>query len=169
MKLLLFLLPVLISCQDTDYYNVARKNIIKYNPPRKDYVIIIDYTKSILDERLYVIEMKSRNVVIKSKVSHAFKSGILYARDFSNVRGTNKSSKGNFLTNDIIYSKFGKSMIIIGLDKGINNNVKDREIIFHSDKKMSTPWSLGCFATPEDINKQIIDLTHNGCLVSVIN
>jgi hypothetical protein len=169
MKLLLFILPIFLTCQvENEYYDVAQKNIIKYNPPRKDYVIIIDYTKSILTERLYVIDMKSGDVVIKSKVAHAFKSGVLYPKDFSNVPGTNKSSSGNFVTCGTAYGKFGYSMIIKGLDKGINDNVKKRAIIFHSDKKMSTPWSLGCFATPEDINKEIIDLTQNGCLVSVI-
>jgi hypothetical protein len=34
---------------------------------------------------------------------------------------------------------------------------------------MKTQWSNGCFATDEKINKQIIDLTHNGCLVIVLS
>jgi hypothetical protein len=60
-------------------------------------------------------------------------------------------------------------MIVDGLDKGINNNAKSRAIIVHSTKKMKTIWSNGCFATSEDVNKKIIDLTKNGCLICVIN
>ena len=60
-------------------------------------------------------------------------------------------------------------MIIDGLDKGVNNNAKSRAIIFHSDTKMKTKWSNGCFATPEDINEKIINLTKNGVLVCVID
>jgi hypothetical protein len=59
-------------------------------------------------------------------------------------------------------------MIIDGLDNGINNNARSRAVIFHSDRKMKTKWSNGCFATPEEINKKIIDLTKNGVLVCVI-
>lgn len=168
MKHLIFLLPFLISCQETDYYTIARENVAKYNPPRKQYAIIIDYRKNIFAERLYVIDVKTGYILIRSRVSHAFKSGVLFATNFSNVCGSNKSSSGNFITGDIVYGKFGRSMVIHGLDKGINDNVQKRMIIFHSNKKMATMWSLGCFATPEDVNKDLIDLTHNGCLVSVI-
>lgn len=171
MKNFLFILFTLYSSvcySQDDYYSIAKNNLNKYNPSRKDYVIIIDYTKNILSERLYVINMKTQKVIIQSRVSHAFKSGVLYLRDFSNIPGSNKSSSGNFVTGNISFGKFGRSMIIYGLDKGINDNAKKRFIIFHSNKKMSTMWSLGCFATPEDTNKSIIDLTHNGCLVSVI-
>lgn len=173
MKTILFLSCVLFSfvasVQGNEYYDVAQKNVAKYNPYRKDYVIVVDYRKSILTNRLFVINMKTGETVIESKVSHAFKSGVLYPTDFSNVPGSYKSSKGNFITGKITPSKFGYAMIIKGLDKGINTNAEDRRIIFHSNTKMKTAWSLGCFATPEDINKKIIDLTHNGCLISVIN
>jgi hypothetical protein len=59
--------------------------------------------------------------------------------------------------------------VINGLDYGVNDNAKNRAIIFHSNKLMKTQWSNGCFATDEKINKQIIDLTHNGCLVIVLS
>jgi hypothetical protein len=32
---------------------------------------------------------------------------------------------------------------------------------------MKTRWSWGCFATPEETNKKLIDLIKNGCLVYV--
>lgn len=160
---------LLIRGQFHNYYEIAQSHVEKYNPPRKDYVIIVNYKKSILEERLYVIDMKTKNIVLSSRVSHAFKSGLLYATDFSNKNGTNKSSKGVYITGGTKYGKFGYSMLIYGKDRGINDNALRRSIIFHSDKLMSTKWSKGCFATPDKTNKKIINLTKNGCLVIVIN
>ena len=160
---------LLIRGQFHNYYEIAQSNIEKYNPPRKDYVIIINYKKSILEERLHIIDMKTKNIVLSSKVSHAFKSGLLYATNFSNKNRSNKSSKGTYITGGTKYGKFGYSMYVNGKDKGVNDNALNRSIIFHSDRLMSTKWSKGCFATPEKINKKIINLTKNGCLVVVID
>jgi hypothetical protein len=161
-------MSTIVYGKDTEYYLVAKKQVAKYNPKRKDYVIIIDYQKNILADRLFVINMKSGEVIISSKVSHAFNSGIMFATDFSNKLGSNKSSKGNYITKGTKYGSFGYSMIISGLDKGINDNAQNRSVIFHPDTKMKYKWSKGCFATPEETNKKIIDLTKNGCLVCVI-
>lgn len=152
----------------TEYINYANAQIEKYHPKRKDYVIIIDYRKSILSERLYLLDVKNKSVVLYSKVSHALKSGFLYARKFSNEHKTNTSCKGTFITKGTKYGKFGYSMILRGLDRGINDNAESRTIIFHSDTKMKSKWSWGCFATPEFINKRIINLTKNGVLVCVV-
>jgi hypothetical protein len=60
-------------------------------------------------------------------------------------------------------------MKIKGLDRGVNDNVGARAVVFHSDRKMRYPWSNGCFATPEDVNRRIIDRTQGGVLVCVID
>ncbi len=152
----------------SDYFTYAQMQMKKYQPPRRDYVIIIDYRKSILSERLYLLDMKKANVVLSSNVSHAWNTGSIYARKFSNELGSNTSCNGNFLTRGTKYGKYGYSMIVKGLDQGINDKALSRAIIFHSDTKMKTKWSWGCFATTEKINKQIIDLTKNGVLVCVM-
>ncbi len=155
--------------QGTDYFSIAKNKIRHYQPKRRDYVIIIDYRKSILQKRLYVLDMHLGKNIIESRVAHAIKSGLMYPTKYSNQFGSNTSSKGVFITGKTTISpKFGYAMLIEGLDKGINNNARKREIIFHSDKNMSTKWSFGCFATPEEINKQLINLTKNGCLVVVL-
>ncbi len=167
--LLLITTFMVIRGQIGDYYDIAKNNMYHYEPPRRDYVIVIDYRKNLLENRLYVIDMKTGENVIVSRVSHAFKSGVMYPTFFSNKNGSNMSSKGNFITkNSTISPKYGYAMIINGVDKGINTNARDRAIIFHSDKNMPTKWSRGCFATPEETNKKIINLTKNGCLVIVL-
>jgi len=156
--------------QDTaGYFEIAKSAQGKYHTKRKDYVIVVDYTKAIFQERLYVIDMKDGTIIISTSVSHAWNSGFLRPSRFSNKTGSNMTSAGCFVTAGTRYGKFGYSMVIRGLDKGINDNAEDRSVIFHSSKKMKTSWSNGCFATPEETNKKIIDLTKNGCLVCVIN
>jgi len=159
-----------IDCSSrSEYFEIAKNRADKYNPPRKDYVIVIDYTKNILVNRLYVIDMKTGKPVISSRVSHAYNSGLLYATCFSNKAKTNKSSKGNFITLGTRIGRFGYSMQIKGLDTGVNHNANTRAIIFHSTAKMASIWSHGCFATDDETNRRIIDLTKGGCLVCVIN
>ena len=152
----------------SSYFAYALKQVKKYNPDRKDYVIVIDYRKSIFSKRLYLLDMKKKNIVLSSSVSHAWKSGGLYARKFSNRIGTNTSCMGNFLTGSSRYGKYGYRMAVKGLDRGVNDNALERAIIFHSTRKMKTKWSWGCFATPEKVNKKIINVTKNGVLVCVI-
>ena len=151
-----------------NYFNFAEQKIKKYNPKRKGIVIIVDYRKNIFSDRLFVLDMNQKKIIMSCKVSHAWNSGVLFPTSYSNVPGTNKTSKGVYITRGTKYGNFGYSMVIDGLDQSINNNAKYRAIIFHSDRKMKTKWSNGCFATPEKTNKKIIDLTKNGVLVCVI-
>lgn len=169
-KALFLLLMFSASAYCQDYVDLAKQKLKTFDTQVKNkrYVIVIDYSKSIMSERLYVIDLKESKIVISSKVSHAFNSGAVYATEFSNTPGTNMSCIGAFVTEGEYIGSFGRSMIIRGLERK-NSNARSRSIIFHSNKKMSTPWSKGCFSTSEEINNSIIDLTKGGCLVYVFN
>ena len=169
--LFLFLVISSVSVKaQIHYFKIAEARIQKYNPPHKNLAIIIDYTKNIFQERLYILDLRNGNIILSSRVSHAWNSGALYPKKYSNKKGSEMSSKGTFITGKKILSpKFGYAMLVAGLEIGVNNNAKAREIIFHSDTKMKTKWSNGCFATPEGMNKKIIDLTNNGTIVCVID
>jgi hypothetical protein len=135
----------------SNYFKIAEARVQKFGISNKNFAIIIDYTKNILQERLYILDLKNPTM-------------------YSNKRGSAMSSKGTFVTGEKIVSpKFGYSMLVKGLEIGVNNNARVREIIFHSDARMKTKWSNGCFATPEKINNKIIDLTNNGTIVCVID
>jgi hypothetical protein len=153
----------------TNYFEIAAQRQNEYKPKRKDLVIVVDYRKSILSERLYVLDMINKKVLLSSKVSHAWNSGVLYPNNYSNANGSEKTSKGNYITLEPYQGGYGYSMKVAGQDPGINSNAKDRLVVFHSDKKMKRWWSKGCFATPEEANKKIIDMTKNGVLVCVID
>lgn len=155
--------------QDKRIINIAIEKSKSYIVSNKNFITIIDFNKSINEERLYVVDMRKNKIILKSTVSHAFNSGrfntgFLYADNFSNTLNSNKSSIGAYITKGTYYGKFGYSLILKGLDK-TNSNAEKRKIIFHSNKLMKTKWSWGCFATPDQININLINIIKNGTLV----
>jgi hypothetical protein len=174
----LMVLNSLIINEDKAILDLAKQKQIQYNTPNKHYVVIIDYTKPIDDVRLFVVDMEKSTIVLRSIVAHARNSGLIYATDFSNQFNTHKSSPGAYQTKGTYFGGFGYSMVLKGLES-FNNNAEKRYIVFHStgfnsDGKvadikriMHSKYSWGCFATPEEINKKIIDMVKNGCLVYV--
>jgi len=150
---------------DEEYFSIAKEKLKLYNPPKKEYVVIIDYRKNILSKRLYLLDMVNNKILLTCRVSHAKKSGLFYAKNFSNTPQSKKSCTGAFLTKNTRPGRYGYSMVIKGLDKNINNNVEKRVIIVHPTTAL---WSEGCFATTSYNNKTIIDYTKNGSLIYVI-
>lgn len=131
----------------------------------KNKLVIIDYSLPVFKKRLWVINPKTNKVIFHSRVGHAGMSGIIYATNFSNVPKSYKSSIGSFMTLNTYRGKFGYSLNIKGLDKGINNNAYKRRIIFH--KMTNKPWSLGCFTVPQKNTKKLINLIKGGTFVYV--
>lgn len=111
-----------------------------------------------------MFDNKTGEIVINSEVSHAWKSGTVMAEDFSNVENSNKSSRGCFVTGKTYWGQYGYSMKLHGLEKGLNDNVYKRYIVFHENE---SPWSRGCFMTDSITNKKIIDLTKGGAFLYV--
>ena len=147
--------------------NKIESELIKYKTEFSNtkYAIVIDYNKPVFRKILWVIELKTKKIILNSHVSHAFKSGIIWATDFSNKIGSNESSQGVFKTLNSYPSTFGdEGMRLKGLEKNINNNVLIRNIVFH---RSYSPWSSGCFMTCPSTNKQIIRLTKNGSILIV--
>ena len=136
----------------------------QYKVTNDKYVVMVDFSKSIDEERLYIVNTKTAQIEITSIVSHGKNSGKEYATDFSNVMESNKSSLGAYLTENTYYGIFGYSLYLKGLDK-TNSLAKKRKIIFHSNKKMNTKWSHGCFSLPDKNTRKIINMIKGGCLV----
>ena len=169
MQLLVLLFNLLFFLGTPSSTNIVDKAVTiqkKYKVTNDKYVVMIDYSKSILSERLYLVNTKTHKIEMTSVVSHAWNSGLNYATNFSNEEGTLKSSLGAYVTENTYYGTYGYSLVLNGLDK-TNSNAKKRKIIFHSTKKMKTKWSWGCFALPEKNTRKIIDKIKGGCLVYV--
>lgn len=169
---ILLLVVIIAPCKINPLLkNIVNVKLLKHNTEFRNvnYAIIIDYQKPIFKKRLWVIDLKTKETLIHSHVSHSIKSGIIWATKFSNEVGSNISSKGVFKTLNSYESKFGKGkykigMRLKGLEKGINDNVLQRNIVFHSSLGF---WSSGCFMTLPWTNKAIVELTKNGNILIV--
>jgi hypothetical protein len=161
---------VIVSSRDTrPSDNVLRaglKAFARYGSVSagQPYMILVNYTLPFFKKRLWVIERKTNRTILTAHVSHAWNSGFFYATAFSNTPETQRSCAGAFLTREAYQGRFGLSMRIVGLEKGINENAESRAIVFHASY---LPWTFGCFATFPRVNKRIIGLTKNRAFLYV--
>lgn len=148
----------------------------KIEPQNREIITLIDFTKPSTAKRLYVIDLKHKKLLFSTHVSHGRNSGENYATSFSNQNGSNKSSLGFFVTAGTYQGKNGYSLILDGLEKGINDKAKERAIVIHgadySDPAMLATAkrlgrSLGCPALPRTVSKKIIDVIKNGSLLYI--
>ncbi|MCB1065102.1 MAG: murein L,D-transpeptidase catalytic domain family protein [Verrucomicrobiae bacterium] len=100
--------------------------------PEKGTLIVVDYTKPSSEKRLSVVDMKTGRGRMNSLVAHGVNSGLLYATDFSNQVGSEKSSLGLYQLAEEYTGKHGTSFRLDGLDAGLNSNARKRAIVVHS-------------------------------------
>ena len=141
---------------------------------KKDVITIIDYSKSSVEKRFFVVDIEKRQLLYKCLVAHGKNTGEDYAQSFSNQSESLKSCLGFFLTAETYYGKNGYSLKLDGLEKDINDNARNREIVIHGadyvcqqyiDKYGRIGRSWGCPALPLELSKEIIDKISNGsCL-----
>lgn len=140
----------------------------------QNIITIADLSRSSCKKRLFVIDLENYRVLFNTYVAHGMNSGQEFAKYFSNVPESNKSSLGFYETSSTYQGKNGYSMHLKGLEKGINDKAYDRDIVMHGAPYVSENLiqaqgflgrSQGCPAVPEKQHKQIIDKIKNGtCL-----
>lgn len=140
----------------------------------QEKLTIIDYSKPSTVKRLWIIDLKNDKVLFNTYVAHGKNSGGLIPTSFSNKNQSLKSSFGVFVTEDTYNGHNGYSLRIKGLEKGINDNVYDRHVIFHGAKYVSEAYakvkgmmgrSWGCMAISLNIVKPLINCIKNNTLV----
>ncbi len=136
--------------------------------PNARYAILVDYDRPIQQERLWVLDLNTNEVILTSKTSHAANSddGNGYATTFSNVPSSNISSLGMFKTGDTYHGQWGYSLRLHGLEPGINDKALERYIVIHS-YEVCPIYSLGCIVTSPETNRQLIELTKGGSLLYI--
>ena len=146
------------------------------NNANDNLLVIVDYTKPSTEERLFVVDLEKKQLLISSLVTHGRGTGDLYATKFSNKNNSYSTSSGFYLTGNIYNGKHGESLVLYGLEKGKNDNAQKRTIVIHSayyaNKNFAEKYgrlgrSKGCLALPTDLNSKIIHLISDGVVLYV--
>ncbi len=149
-------------------------NHFKYNPTKKNIITIIDYGKPSSSQRFWVIDIDRRKLLYATYVSHGTNSGHLYARHFSNKVNSRQTSLGVYLTAEDYHGKFGYSLRLDGLSKGLNDNARRRAIVIHGasyadpeviSKTGQLGRSWGCPALPIHLASNIIEIIKDGTYI----
>ena len=135
---------------------------------------VIDYSKPSSERRLWVFDLKARELVYEELVAHGQGSGANMATQFSNEDESHQTSLGLFVTGDTYVGKNGYSLRLDGLDRGVNDRARDRAIVMHGAPYVSEQFvkangrlgrSWGCPAISAAVAKQMIDRVKGGGLV----
>ncbi len=126
---------------------------------QRDIIGIADFSRASREPRFYLVNLLGGTVtdyhVAHGRGSDPAHSGWL--ERFSNMPGSEASSNGAYVTGDIYYGKYGRSLRLNGLDYS-NSNALGRAIVVHgawySEPKVAEAHgklgrSEGCFALGE--------------------
>lgn len=142
------------------FYKLKSKGIVN-----KNIITLIDFSLSANTKRLWVIDLDSKTILYHSLVAHGRNTGEEYANSFSNAAESYKSSLGFYVTGEIYNGKHGKSLKLDGLEKGINDNARNRAVVIHGANYVSDAFiqnnkrlgrSLGCPAVPIELTDKLI-------------
>ena len=95
----------------------------------KTSLTVIDFTKPSTEKRLFVIDLKLKKILFISYVAHGRNSGeichlIFQPEGSFRVRWVLQNGKH-------VYGKNGYSLMLDGLERGINDAAKERAIVMH--------------------------------------
>jgi hypothetical protein len=135
---------------------------------------VIDYSRPSTEKRLWVFDLRTRELLFEELVAHGSGTGDNLARTFSNDAESHQSSLGLFRTEDTYVGKNGYSLRLRGLDAGFNDHAYDRAIVMHGAPYVSDAVaraqgrlgrSWGCPALREGIAHEVIDTVKGNGLV----
>jgi hypothetical protein len=151
-------------------YNVVNSEHMVKNP----MLTVVDYALPSNQQRMWVFNMDSDQLVMKTYVAHGQNSGLTYAKQFSNANNSKESSLGTFVTLGTYNGHHGCSLHIQGLEQGFNNNAYARCIVVHSANYVSPAFiqangragrSWGCLAVGPKVAPTLIQDIKGGSVI----
>lgn len=131
---------------------------------------IVDMSLPSDQTRFFIVDIQQGIVHLRTLVAHGKNSGERLAKRFSNKHSSLQSSLGFFKTGNPYQGSNGKSLQLIGLEKGLNDQALARGIVVHgapyvneqlAKQRGSIGRSWGCPAVPSEQNEEIIQLLRN--------
>lgn len=144
------------------FYKLKAKGVVSRN-----ILTLVDFSLSSNNKRLWVIDLDKNVVLFHTLVAHGRNTGEEFAKDFSNQAESYKSSIGFYATGEIYNGKHGMSLKLDGLEKGLNDNARERAVVMHGADYVSESFirqnkrlgrSQGCPAVPVEMNEKIINV-----------
>ncbi len=157
-------------------FDRAIRGYDKLEAKKKKLLVVIDFSKPSTEERMCVVDIEEGKLLHTSHVAHGRNSGGNFATSFSNKPGSHQSSLGFYVTENTYQGKNGYSLILEGLEKGINDKAKERAIVIHGASYCDPSViqsagrlgrSFGCPALPRDKSKAIIDTIKDGVIIYI--
>jgi hypothetical protein len=155
---------------DSAAFNAAYRRLEKEGI--RGVVAIADMTKPSTSKRLFLIDLDSKKVLLRTYVAHGQNTGDIDATRFSNKLDSHQSSLGLYRVGSTIRSpKHGAALLLDGLDKPLNGMARAREIIIHGADYVSEAFiaargrlgrSWGCPAVARDVMPQMISSLADG-------
>jgi hypothetical protein len=148
-----------------------QKLLTKGRIENTDVITICDFSLSSRQKRLFIIDLKNGELLLNTYVAHGRKSGMEYARSFSNKANSHQSSLGFYITRNQYYGENGLSLRLDGIDKGFNDKALKRNIVVHGSEYANDDFlntnsflgrSYGCPAVPEGDIENIVNTIKEG-------
>lgn len=149
-----------------EYFDVNLKRIRNRN-----YLSVVDFSRHSSKKRFFIIDMRSGEV-LGIRVAHGAGSdpeNTGYARLFSNVPESKKSSLGFYLANETYFGMWGLSVKLDGLSTD-NSQARARNIVLHGyapvlEADIQTGASWGCLAVSLSMIEDVAAKLHGGSLI----
>ncbi len=144
------------------FYSLKEKGAVKSN-----ILTLVDFSLSSNVKRLWIIDLSTNMVLLQTLVAHGRNTGEEFANNFSNTPESFKSSLGFYVTGEVYNGKHGVSLKLDGLEKGLNDNARQRAVVLHGADYVSESFiknhkrlgrSQGCPAVPVKLVSEIITM-----------
>ncbi len=149
----------------------------KRQGPLPRVLAIADMTQRSTAQRLYVVDLRTNKLLLRTWVAHGKGSGEERCVRVSNQPGSLCTNAGLLRIGERIVSpKHGDALLLHGLDRGLNDRAEDREIIIHAADYVSARFirvegrlgrSWGCPAVAPEVMMQLVQLLPKGSLLYI--
>ncbi len=156
---------------------IARSEVARagHRLGRRDIAAIADFGIHSAEQRFHIVNLEAGTLrsflVAHGSGSDPEHDGWL--NGFSNVNGSNATSRGAYVTEEVYQGKYGTSMRLEGLDRD-NSNARPRAIVMHPadyarrsfvDQHGKLGRSWGCFALDPDRMSEALQTLQGGSLI----